>query len=31
LEAAFGHQDFGVYATVVKGGDVAMGDEWSLI
>jgi uncharacterized protein YcbX len=31
LEAAFGHQDFGVYATVVKGGDVALGDEWSLI
>ena len=30
LDAAFGHQDFGVYATVIKGGPVATGDEWSL-
>jgi uncharacterized protein YcbX len=30
LEAAFGHQDFGVYATVIAGGMVATGDEWSL-
>ncbi len=31
LEAAYGHQDFGVYATVVAGGPVAVGDRWSLI
>ncbi|MFM7655945.1 MAG: MOSC domain-containing protein [Paracoccaceae bacterium] len=30
LEAHFGHQDFGVYATVIQGGTVALGDEWSL-
>lgn len=30
LDAAFGHQDFGVYATVLDGGDVAVGSEWSL-
>ena len=30
LDAAFGHQDFGVYATVIHGGPVATGDEWSL-
>ncbi|MFZ9197794.1 MAG: MOSC domain-containing protein, partial [Paracoccaceae bacterium] len=30
LEAAFGHLDFGVYATVVAGGMIAIGDEWSL-
>lgn len=30
LEAAYGHQDFGVYATVVDGGPVARGSEWSL-
>ncbi|TXH98841.1 MAG: MOSC domain-containing protein [Pseudorhodobacter sp.] len=30
LETAFGHQDFGVYATVLGGGQVALGDEWSL-
>lgn len=30
LEAAFGHQNFGVYATVIAGGMVATGDEWSL-
>lgn len=30
LETAFGHQDFGVYATVLDGGQVALGDEWSL-
>lgn len=30
LEAAFDHQDFGVYATVIEGGNVTTGDEWSL-
>lgn len=30
LETAFGHQDFGVYATVLDSGQVALGDEWSL-
>lgn len=30
LETGFGHQDFGVYATVVTGGRVAVGAEWEL-
>jgi uncharacterized protein len=30
LEASFGHRDFGVYATVVEGGPITVGDEWSL-
>lgn len=30
LEAHFGHQDFGVYATVVDGGTVARGDDWTI-
>lgn len=30
LERNFGHQDFGVYATVLQGGPVAVGDEWRL-
>lgn len=30
LENAFGHQDFGVYAVVIEGGPIAVGDEWSL-
>lgn len=30
LDAAFGHQDFGVYATVVESGEIAQGDDWSL-
>jgi hypothetical protein len=30
LEQAFGHQDFGVYAVVIEGGPIAVGDEWSL-
>lgn len=30
LEAAFGHQDFGVYATVIESGPIAIGDDWSL-
>jgi uncharacterized protein len=28
LEAAYGHQDFGVYARVIEGGDIATGQEW---
>ena len=30
LDAAFGHQDFGVYATVIQGGPIAIGDDWSM-
>lgn len=30
LEAAYGHQDFGVYAEVTRGGTIAVDDEWSL-
>ncbi len=30
LESNFGHQDFGLYATVTTGGTVATGDHWSL-
>ena len=30
LEAAYGHQDFGVYAVVVEGGTLRLGDDWSL-
>jgi uncharacterized protein len=30
LDAAFGHQDFGLYATVVQNGEIALGDDWSL-
>ena len=30
LDRAFGHQDFGVYAVVIEGGPIAVGDEWSL-
>ena len=30
LETAYGHQDFGVYATVTTGGTIALGAEWSL-
>ncbi len=31
LEAAYGHQDFGVYATVVTGANIALGAEWSVL
>lgn len=31
LDQAFSHQDFGVYAVVIEGGPIAVGDEWSLI
>jgi hypothetical protein len=30
LEKAYGHQEFGVYASVVRGGKVAVGDSWAL-
>ena len=30
LDAAYGHQDFGVYATVIHGAEIALGDDWSL-
>lgn len=30
LETGFGHQDFGVYAMVVTGGIIRLGEEWSL-
>ena len=30
LEGHFGHQDFGLYATVVQDGTIATGDGWSL-
>ena len=30
LEAAFGHQDFGLYAVVVEPGTIAAGDRWTL-
>lgn len=30
LQSHYGHQDFGVYATVISGGPLALGDEWSL-
>jgi uncharacterized protein len=30
LQAAYGHQDFGVYATVLEGGPVAVDDAWVL-
>ena len=30
LQANFGHQDFGVYATVIEGGPLALGDDWAL-
>ena len=31
LEDGYGHTNFGVFARVVKGGAVAIGDSWSLI
>lgn len=30
LASEYGHRDFGVYATVVNGGRIAKGDDWSL-
>ncbi len=31
LQSHFGHQDFGLYATVLNGGPVARGDDWALL
>ncbi len=31
LSSAFGHTDFGIFAKVVQGGAIAVGDRWSLI
>ncbi len=31
LTAAFGHTDFGIFAKVVQGGQVAVDDRWSLL
>lgn len=28
LEAGYGHRDFGVYARVIDGGEIALGQEW---
>jgi uncharacterized protein YcbX len=28
LEAGYGHQDFGVYARVIEGGEIALGQHW---
>ena len=28
LEATYGHQDFGVYARVIEGGEIATGQDW---
>lgn len=30
LEAGYGHQDFGVYARVIQGGEIAIGQDWSV-
>lgn len=30
LQAAYGHQDFGVYGVVVQSGPIAVGDAWSV-
>lgn len=29
LETGYGHQDFGVYAKVIEGGEIAIGQDWS--
>ncbi len=31
LQSAYGHQDFGVYATVTRGGTIATGDRAELL
>jgi uncharacterized protein len=28
LESGYGHQDFGVYARVIAGGEIAVGQDW---
>jgi len=30
LQAAYGHQDFGVYGVVIQGGTIAAGNDWSI-
>ena len=30
LDAQFGHRDFGIYAEVVTGGEIALGDEFGI-
>jgi uncharacterized protein len=30
LQSSFGHTDFGVYAVVIEGGPIAVGDSWAL-
>lgn len=30
LQAAYGHQDFGVYGVVIESGPIALGDRWSI-
>ncbi|MEO6300960.1 MAG: MOSC domain-containing protein [Paracoccaceae bacterium] len=30
LQVNYGHKDFGVYGTVISGGTVAVGDQWSV-
>jgi uncharacterized protein len=29
LESSYGHQDFGVYARVIEGGEIATGQDWT--
>ncbi|NBZ89715.1 MOSC domain-containing protein [Stagnihabitans tardus] len=31
LDQAFGHKDFGIFASVIQGGKIAVDDAWSLI
>ena len=31
LQSNFGHTDFGVYAVVVEGGTIAVGNDWALV
>jgi uncharacterized protein len=31
LQSNFGHTDFGVYASVIEGGPIAVGDDWALV
>ena len=28
LETGYGHQDFGIYARVIEGGEIALGQDW---
>lgn len=31
LQAGYGHRDFGIYASVIQGGSLGAGDEWTLL